>query len=61
MQMANSHSGSALYSLLFLSVPIFRRLWYELFLRIHQSLAVLVMYSTIQHLRSTSKFPWRFV
>ncbi|PVH69319.1 hypothetical protein DL98DRAFT_661755, partial [Cadophora sp. DSE1049] len=53
--------GLALCSLLLLSIPIFRRPSYELFLRIHQGLAVLVMYSTIQHLRSTSKFPWRFV
>ncbi|KAH7330031.1 putative cell surface metalloreductase [Rhexocercosporidium sp. MPI-PUGE-AT-0058] len=53
--------GSEFCSLLLLSIPIFRRPSYELFLRIHQALAVLVMYSTIQHLISASKFPWRFV
>ena len=62
MQTANTHQdGSALCALLLLSIPIFRRPSYELFLRIHQGLAVLVIYSTTQHLMSTSKFPWRFV
>ncbi|KAH9206361.1 cell surface metalloreductase [Leptodontidium sp. 2 PMI_412] len=53
--------GSALCLLLLLSIPILRRPSYELFLRIHQSLALLVMYSTLRHLMLTSKFPWLFV
>ncbi|KAH6668517.1 cell surface metalloreductase [Halenospora varia] len=53
--------GLALSFLILLSIPILRKPSYELFLRIHQALAVLVTYSTVRHLMSTSKFHWLYV
>ncbi|KAH8726708.1 cell surface metalloreductase [Phaeosphaeriaceae sp. PMI808] len=44
--------GASSVGLLFLlSTPLLRRLFFEVYLRIHQLLAVLLMYSTWQHLR----------
>lgn len=44
-----------------LSIPIPRKQLYELFLRLHQALAILVTYSSVRHLLSTPKFPWLYV
>jgi predicted ferric reductase len=49
---SNLWQGASSVGLLFLlSTPFLRRLFYEVYLRIHQLLAVLLMYSIWQHLR----------
>ncbi|PVH70391.1 cell surface metalloreductase [Cadophora sp. DSE1049] len=53
--------GSALPLLILLSIPVLRKPSYELFLRIHQALAVLLTYATIRHLGSISHFRWLYV
>jgi predicted ferric reductase len=53
--------GSALPLLILLSIPTLRKPSYELFLRIHQALAVLLTYATIRHLTSISHFRWLYV
>jgi predicted ferric reductase len=43
--------------LLLLSLPFFRRLSYEVFLRLHQTLAVVCAYATWRHLEPEAVFP----
>ncbi|CZT07745.1 related to FRE2 Ferric (and cupric) reductase [Rhynchosporium graminicola] len=56
-----SHGGSSLCLLILLTVPIFRRLSYELFLRTHQALATATAYSLWRHLPSKEAFPLVYV
>ncbi|KFZ18315.1 hypothetical protein V501_01286 [Pseudogymnoascus sp. VKM F-4519 (FW-2642)] len=53
--------GSALCLLMLLSIPFLRKPSYEIFLRTHQALASLVVYSIVRHLISQSNFNWRYV
>ena len=53
--------GSALCLLMLLSIPFLRKPSYEIFLRTHQALASLVVYSIVRHLISQSSFNWRYV
>ena len=53
--------GSALCLLILLSVPFFRKPSYEIFLRTHQAVASLVVYSIAQHLIFQSDFNWSYV
>ncbi|PVH67427.1 hypothetical protein DL98DRAFT_443624, partial [Cadophora sp. DSE1049] len=55
------HGGSSLCLLVLLTVPIFRRLSYELFLRTHQALATATVYSLWRHLPSKEAFPLVYV
>ena len=48
-------------TLLLFSFPFFRRLSYEIFLRLHQGLAVVFIYFTWRHLPSHSVFPRIYV
>ncbi|KAK0761657.1 hypothetical protein N5P37_005639, partial [Trichoderma harzianum] len=51
--------GAALMILLtILSISPFRRRWYELFLRLHQLLAVAVVVFVVNHLLSIAKYQW---
>ncbi|KAH9203273.1 hypothetical protein DL95DRAFT_505089 [Leptodontidium sp. 2 PMI_412] len=52
---------SSLCLLILLTVPIFRRLSYELFLRTHQALATATVYSLWRHLPSKEAFPLVYV
>lgn len=55
---ANNSQGTSTLCLIFLlCLPPFRKLSYELFLRAHQALAVLFIYSIWQHLPSSTIFP----
>lgn len=47
----------SLGSIIIFSVPLFRRLAYETFLRIHQGLTAACVYSTWRHLPSETVFP----
>ncbi|PGG98896.1 hypothetical protein GX51_06543 [Blastomyces parvus] len=49
--------AASLIFLLLFSLPFFRRLAYEIFLRTHQSLAAASVYATWRHLPSNSIFP----
>lgn len=53
--------GSALCLLILLSIPFFRKPSYEIFLRMHQAVASLVVYSIVRHLISQSNFKWSYV
>ncbi|KAH7393741.1 putative cell surface metalloreductase [Cadophora sp. MPI-SDFR-AT-0126] len=52
---------SSLCLLILLTIPIFRRLSYELFLRTHQVLATATVYSLWRHLPSKEAFPLVYV
>lgn len=49
--------ATSLGAQLLLSLPLFRRLLYETFLRLHQSIAVLALYSIWRHLHHSPLFP----
>lgn len=53
--------GSALCLLILLSIPFLRKPSYEIFLRTHQALAALVVYSIVRHVISQSNFNWSYV
>lgn len=53
--------GLALCLLILLSIPFFRKPSYEIFLRMHQAVASLVVYSILRHLISQSNFKWSYV
>ncbi|KAJ9130135.1 putative Cell surface metalloreductase (FreA) [Pleurostoma richardsiae] len=48
---------SALCLLMLLSIPVLRKLSFEIFLRVHQALAALAAYGTCRHLLSAATFP----
>lgn len=45
-------------SLVFFSLPLFRRRWYEVFLRFHQALALAAAALIIKHLISIAEYNW---
>ncbi|EHK19872.1 uncharacterized protein TRIVIDRAFT_134811, partial [Trichoderma virens Gv29-8] len=52
--------GAAIIILLILlSLPLFRRLWYETFLRLHQLLAIGVVVFVFNHLMTIAEYQWR--
>ena len=59
---ANSRQGAvSLGTLLLTFLPLFQRLAYEIFLRIHQALAGLCIYAVWRHLPSDALFPRLYV
>ncbi|KAL7940684.1 FAD-binding domain-containing protein [Trichoderma barbatum] len=50
--------AAAIIVLVFLSIPFFRRRWYETFLRLHQLLAIGVVVFVINHLLSIVEYQW---
>jgi hypothetical protein len=54
-------AGSALCLLMLLLIPFLRKPSYEIFLRTHQALGSLVVYSIVRHLISQSNFNWSYV
>ncbi|CAG7978344.1 unnamed protein product [Penicillium olsonii] len=56
-----SHGGSGVGLLMLFSLPAVRKLSYEIFLRLHQALAVLSFYGIWQHVPATHLFPRLYV
>ncbi|PTB40388.1 hypothetical protein M441DRAFT_70199 [Trichoderma asperellum CBS 433.97] len=48
----------AMILLVLLSISFFRKRWYEIFLRLHQTLSIAVMVFVIRHLISVPDFQW---
>ncbi|CAG8364277.1 unnamed protein product [Penicillium salamii] len=53
--------GASLGLLILLSLPVIRRLSYEIFLRLHQALSILGLYGIWRHVSDKSRFPRLYV